>query len=460
MPKKKVLGECGNFIKPDEVSTKLCKTFNKLQLDDVPVTKAVKQLRKLHEVHGGEDSFFVHFTNLLKLPLSKGTSKDRLNTYEEKIFEVVCQFATSFLHQEELEQKENDLEKSELIELPPFLHQLFDWFLDHHEVESSGARLKVCMLINRLLKLLGEEAEIDDELYQKIFNNMLERLKDKVAEIRAQAVHALQRLQDPRDSECPIIKAFIFHLGCDPSPVVRKAIVRCIGATRYTLPHVIKRTMDVDENVRKVAYKFIADKVHIRSLSITKREEIIRRGLTDRNESVKNVVAKELVPAWLRFCNESIVELLYALDVGNSDSETPKEVLSVLFQGVPYDELVNAFQYLDGNKLIPLSKLTPETATYWRNLASYLHNEAEVKGVASAASYHENFLPELVQFCDYIRQYLIDNHPDSLTSPDGDDSSSKELIWLFNGRQLIDMVPLFDLADVVRFSFPIYSLLF
>ena len=159
------------------------------------------------------------------------------------------------------------MDKSELIELPPFLRELFDWLLDHHEVESSGARLKVCMLINRLLKLLGEEAEIDDELYHKIFNNMLERLKDKVAEIRAQAVHALQRLQDPRDSECPIIKAFIFHLGCDPSPVVRKAIVRCIGATRYTLPHVIKRTMDVDENVRKAAYKFIADKVHIRSLS-------------------------------------------------------------------------------------------------------------------------------------------------------------------------------------------------
>ena len=62
------------------------------------------------------------------------------------------------------------------------------------------------MLINRLLKLLGEEAEIDDELYEKIHDNMIERLKDKVAEIRAQAVHALQRLQDPRDDQCPIIK--------------------------------------------------------------------------------------------------------------------------------------------------------------------------------------------------------------------------------------------------------------
>ena len=89
-------------------------------------------------------------------------------------------------------------------------------------------------------------------------------------------------------------QAFIFHMGCDPSPMVRRAIVRCIGATRVTLPHVLKRTLDVDEKVRKAAYKFIADKVHIKSLTISRREEIVRRGLTDRNENVRNVVAKDL----------------------------------------------------------------------------------------------------------------------------------------------------------------------
>ena len=41
---------------------------------------------------------------------------------------------------------------------------------------------------------------------------MIERLKDKVAEIRAQAVHALQRLQDPRDDQCPIIKVSTYTM--------------------------------------------------------------------------------------------------------------------------------------------------------------------------------------------------------------------------------------------------------
>ena len=70
--------------------------------------------------------------------------------------------------------------------------------MDHHEVEGADARLRVCQLLNKILKYMGEEACIDDDLYNKIYDGMLERLKDKVAEIRAQAVTALQRLQDPK----------------------------------------------------------------------------------------------------------------------------------------------------------------------------------------------------------------------------------------------------------------------
>ena len=143
---------------------------------------------------------------------------------------------------------------------------------------------------------------------------------------------------------------------------------------------------------------------------------------------------------------------IYSLDVGNSDGSTAKEVLAVLFKGVPYEELVNAFQFLDPvTKLIPHQKLSPETATYWRNLATYLHSESEVKGVNSATTYFENFMPELTQFCNYVRQHFV-----KISSDDDKEKSrenadvEKELSWLFNGRQLIEMFPLFDLADVVR----------
>ena len=129
----------------------------------------------------------------------------------------MAKFACSFLdkdkpeagEEEQDKDKEEDQSKEEdkdAEDLPLFLYRLFAWLLDHHEVEGADARLRVCQLINKLLKYMGEEAAIDDDLYNKIYDGMLERLKDKVAEIRSQAVTALQRLQNPKDEHCPIIR--------------------------------------------------------------------------------------------------------------------------------------------------------------------------------------------------------------------------------------------------------------
>ena len=250
------------------------------------------------------------------------------------------------------------------------------------------------------------------------------------------------------------MRAFIFHLGCDPSPIVRRTIIKCIGATRLTLPHVVRRTLDVDERVRRLAYKFIADKIHIKSLTIAQREEIVKRGLTDRNENVRKMVSKELVPSWLRLCNDNIVELLYALDVGNSDGETAKEVLNVIFQDVPHKELVENFCYIDpATKLVPATKLTPETAVYWRNLTRFLYDEIETRGVMDATPYLEALLPELSQFCQYIRQFILEhsltkNTNENLDSADdGEDEEAKEVAWFFVAKQLIEMTSVFDLSD-------------
>ena len=130
----------------------------------------------------------------------------------------MAKFACSFLDKdkpeagEEEQDKDKEEDKSkeeedkEAEDLPLFLYRLFAWLLDHHEVEGADARLRVCQLINKLLKYMGEEAAIDDDLYNKIYDGMLERLKDKVAEIRSQAVTALQRLQDPKDEHCLVIR--------------------------------------------------------------------------------------------------------------------------------------------------------------------------------------------------------------------------------------------------------------
>ena len=221
------------------------------------------------------------------------------SVFVDRTLEFVAKFACSFLEKEKKEGENGEAEAGDQVEeteeeLPLFLYRLFAWLLDHHEVEGADARLRVCQLLNKLLKYMGEEACIDDDLYNKIYDGMLERLKDRVAEIRSQAVTALQRLRDPKDEECPIIKAYLFHLAHDPNNVVRRTIVRCIGATRLTLPHILERTRDTDEHVRRAAYKFLAEKVHIKSLTIGQREGLLQRGLGERSEPVRYLVDSRL----------------------------------------------------------------------------------------------------------------------------------------------------------------------
>lgn len=60
-------------------------------------------------------------------------------------------------------------------------------------------------MVNKLLTNLGENALIDDDLYDRIYDCMLQRLRDKIPIVRVQAVLALARLQDPLDKDCPII---------------------------------------------------------------------------------------------------------------------------------------------------------------------------------------------------------------------------------------------------------------
>jgi len=409
--------------------------------------KLVKKL-KAHYLSTDPDKFFEDFIWFLRFPISGITER---SPFIDKTLEFVAKFACSFLEKDEKPKEEEapaedssnvtSADDEEEEELPLFMYRLYAWLLDHHEVEGADARLRVCQLLNKMLKYMGEEACIDDDLYNKVYDGMLERLKDKVAEIRSQAVTALQRLQDPRDEECPIIRAYLFHLAHDPNNVVRRTIVRCIGATRLTLPHILERTRDTDEHVRRAAYKFLAEKVHIKSLTIGQREGVLGRGLGERSEAVRRVVEKEMIPGWLRLSNNNIVQLLHHLDVGNSDQDTkqgaksaPAGALNVLFMDTPYRELVNSFQYLDTDKLIPYEKLTPETAMYWRVLAEFF---AEQNG-PGAEEYLETILPELTPFCQYVRRYVLD-----LEKVDEDGN------WEFVAKELISMTTIYDLGDEV-----------
>lgn len=434
----------GHFSPPELIgaSKSLVKILNWAQNPEVPISKAVTELRGIFDTISTDptlrQNFFDNLCFMLQVSLVNGSWKERPNKFDEKIFEVVCRFSASYV-QDTVEE-----DKADEYEVPWLMNNLLIWLLDRHEVASSCARLRICMLVNWLLKNLGDTFEIDEDMYQKIFHNMFERLKDKVAEIRAQAVTALFRLQDPKEDDCPIIKAFLFHLGCDPSSLVRKTIIKNLAASRYTFRYVIKRTKDIDEGVRVAAYKFLAEKVHIKSVSISNREEILKRGLNDRSKRVKEVVSKDLIEAWLQQLGDKIVKFLYALDVGCSDGKTAEDCLKAIFSGMPLKQVIDNFQIVDENKLVPIGDLTPESVVYWKDLVLFLRSQAE-NGIEEAETHLEKILPELSVFCDYMQTFFenftktVDREPSK--------SEEEEVAALFIGKKLIEIAGLYDYSD-------------
>uniref|UniRef100_A0A672M1Q9 Clathrin/coatomer adaptor adaptin-like N-terminal domain-containing protein n=1 Tax=Sinocyclocheilus grahami TaxID=75366 RepID=A0A672M1Q9_SINGR len=124
-----------------------------------------------------------------------------------------------------------------------------------HGANSHAVRFRVCQLVNKLLGSLSENAQIDDDLCDRIHEAMLIRVTDKYPNVRIQAALAMSRIQDPSKSDYSVFLAYMLLLENDSNPEVRRAVLSCIAPSATTLTKIYKRTRDVKEKVRKLAYQ-------------------------------------------------------------------------------------------------------------------------------------------------------------------------------------------------------------
>uniref|UniRef100_A0A8C0ANP3 Condensin complex subunit 3 n=1 Tax=Buteo japonicus TaxID=224669 RepID=A0A8C0ANP3_9AVES len=167
----------------------------------------------------------------------------------EQVMNFVAKFVTSFYQM----QKEDGSEEGEEDNL--LMNYMFNFLLESHNANSHAVRFRTCQLVNKILGNMPENAQIDDDLFDKINEAMLIRLKDKFSNVRIQAVLALSRLQDPKDENCPVVNIYNTLLENDSNSEVRRAVLSCIAPSARTLPKIVGRTMDVKEAVRKLAYE-------------------------------------------------------------------------------------------------------------------------------------------------------------------------------------------------------------
>ncbi|KAL3865140.1 hypothetical protein ACJMK2_006761 [Sinanodonta woodiana] len=392
-------------------------------------SKMLKSLQKIYDKMEFE-AFWLEFSHYLKYPMVVYKREPAV----ERVVDFIAKFATAVKKNEGEGDGEEENETRDEVEGNILLIELFDFLLKHHSARERAVRFRCCQMVNKLLSSLGEHAQIDDKLYERLYECMLERLKDKCPNVRLQAIQAMSRLQDPTDENCPVIKAYLFLLNCDPNPDVRKAVLSCIAPSTKTLPAIIGRTHDLNQTVRKTAYLVLSEKVHIKALSIALRLQLMNDGLNDRAETVRTTCSSKLLPVWLRTFGGNILELLGSLDVEDS-TNVCSLMLEHFFKDTPPAELVEKFDLLDERLLIPPEKLSSESSMYWQAVCRHLH-----KYGTSGEEYLEKVLPNCVQFCLYLKEYVC--------GLKGCDDIELTLSREFIIQQLLQIGSFMDLADM------------
>ncbi|XP_040891064.1 condensin complex subunit 3 [Toxotes jaculatrix] len=361
----------------------------------------------------------------------------------ENVIEFVARFATSFqsppkTEEEQQQENEEEEEEEEVEDDHPFLSFIFNFLLESHKASSHAVRFRVCQLINKLLGSMAENAQIDDDLFDRIHQAMLVRVTDKFPNVRIQAALAMTRLQQPKDPDCPTINAYLLILDNDTNAEVRRAVLSCIAMSPHTLPKVLKRTRDIKENVRKLAYQVLADKVHIKALTIAQRVSLLEQGLRDTSEAVREVVCSRVLPAWLLRLDGNIIELLHRLDVENC-AQTALDTLKAIFKSKPAEELLQDRIQLDNRKLIPVDSLTCENVLYWRALCEFIKAKGD-----EGDEMLEQVLPDAATYGDYLYGYL--RAVPVLSEEQRADFNQLELVMTkeFISQQLIHLIECLD----------------
>ena len=290
--------------------------------------------------------------------------------------------------------------------------------------KEKTVRYRATQLVAIIINSLDS---IDDEYYHLLKIGLLKRVRDKEPTIRVQAVMGLGRLagngddgenddQDSDDNEVSgLLDKLLDILQNDPSAEVRRSLLLNLPLTPGTLPYLLERARDLDAATRRALYSRLLPALgDFRHLSLSMREKLLRWGLRDRDENVRNSAARLFRERWIEDCAspqslgeneqplgasppsvEGLLELLERIDIVNSGVEggVAGEAMQGFWDGRPdYQEEVR----LDD----PFwDTLTPESIFMARTLNDFYRGDGKYEAVV------EEKLPEVTKLAFFLQRY-------------------------------------------------------
>ena len=247
-----------------------------------------------------------------------------------------------------------------------FLTQLLNQLIEASRSGFDAIRYRACQIISRIMSAVSNDQCIDEDMFERLSDALLERLRDINSRVIVQAIAAIYRLQDPNDRECRVIKVLVFILNHDPHWQVRYQALSHVAFSKQTLPEIIDRVRDPHALVRRKALIILSEKVLIKFINIEKRLFILRYALKDDESGVVETCCRKLLPSWLAAKENDLCKLLKALDVVEA-RDTVELMLNKMHETHALDSICSEFAdvMLDERHFVPMDKLDAESVFYW-----------------------------------------------------------------------------------------------
>ncbi|GAA6043061.1 hypothetical protein JCM8097_005142 [Rhodosporidiobolus ruineniae] len=368
----------------------------------------------------GEKAFGERFREMLLHPLGvkKGVEQaDRVVKFVAGFVGFAVEF--DFKQREERDEDEDDEDEDEDGPASRLVAQLLAFLLRGFEAKSKIARYRCVQLVALMINSLGE---IDDDSYHTLKSALLERVRDKEASVRQHAVVALSKLQDAdegagedseedseedsdEDSEDEARKKNIKGKGKEPKKSVTEVLVEALShdaaaevrraalfnliPSPATLPHLLRRTLDVDTINRRLTFSHVLAEIPAARLTLAQRQEVMGRGLRDREESVRKA-AKKLVAKWaeqIQAAGGAVEAFVNLFNVQSEEGgQVAEKALEALFEVKP--DMVEEVEFNDAF----YQALTPSLAFLARVYLDFLRSAtspalADVEPVATGLAF-------------------------------------------------------------------------
>ena len=192
------------------------------------------------------------------------------------------------------------------------------------------------------MSAISNDQFMDEDLFDRLSDALLERLKDINSRVQVQALAAIYRLQEPSDRECRVTSALVFLMNHDPNWQVRYQALSHVALSKHTLREIIDRVSDPHPTVRRKALLILSEKVLIKFITFEKRLFILNDSLKSNDQSVVETCCKKLLTSWLAFNENDLCKLLKALDVVDA-YDTCELVVNKMYAETPLNTLCNDF---------------------------------------------------------------------------------------------------------------------